>query len=45
MNLVLALRHGMPECSGVAMGIDRLLMSILKLDRIDTVLSFGSERI
>lgn len=45
MNLVVALRHGLPECSGVALGVDRLLMSILKLDRIDTVLSFGSERI
>ncbi len=45
MNLVLALRHGLPDCSGVALGVDRLLMSILKLDRIDTVLSFSSDRI
>ena len=44
MNLVSALRHGLPECSGVALGVDRLLMSCLKLDRIDAVLSFAADR-
>ena len=43
-NLVSALRHGMPECAGVALGVDRLLMSCLKLDRIDGVLAFGADR-
>ena len=43
-NLVLALRQGLPECAGIALGVDRLLMSCLKLDRIDGVLAFGSER-
>ncbi len=43
-NLVLALRHGLPECAGVALGVDRLLMSCLKLDRIDGVLAFGADR-
>ena len=43
-NLVSALRHGLPECAGVALGVDRLLMSCLKLDRIDGVLAFGSDR-
>jgi lysyl-tRNA synthetase class 2 len=44
-RLLGALRHGLPECSGVALGVDRLLMSILKLERIDAVLTFSSERI
>ena len=44
LNLIAALRHGLPECSGVALGVDRLLMSCLKLDRIDAVLSFASDR-
>ena len=43
-NLVSALRHGLPECAGVALGVDRLLMSCLKLDRIDGVLAFGTDR-
>ena len=38
--LVDALRAGLPECSGVALGVDRLLMAILKLDRIDAVIAF-----
>ena len=43
-NLLSALRHGLPDCAGVALGVDRLLMSILKLDRIDSVLAFGADR-
>lgn len=45
LGLVEALRSGMPECSGVALGVDRLLMAILKLDRIDAVIAFSSDRI
>ena len=44
MNLIAALSHGLPECAGVALGVDRLLMSCLKLERIDAVLSFAVER-
>ena len=44
-GLIAALQSGMPECSGVALGVDRLLMSILKLDRLDSVLAFSSSRI
>jgi len=44
-RLLGALRQGLPECSGVALGVDRLLMSILKLERIDAVLTFSSERV
>jgi lysyl-tRNA synthetase class 2 len=45
LRLVDALRQGLPECSGVALGVDRLLMSILKLERIDAVLAFDAERV
>jgi lysyl-tRNA synthetase class 2 len=45
LGLIEALRHGLPECSGVAMGVDRLLMSLLKLDDIDAVLAFSADRI
>lgn len=43
-RLLAALRHGLPQCSGVALGVDRLLMSVLKLDRIDAVLAFAADR-
>ena len=45
VRLLESLRHGLPECSGVALGVDRLLMSILKLERIDAVLAFDAGRI
>jgi lysyl-tRNA synthetase class 2 len=31
---------GMPSCSGVAMGLDRLLMAKLGIDEIEKVLLF-----
>jgi lysyl-tRNA synthetase class 2 len=43
-RLIAALHHGLPECSGVALGIDRMLMSILKLERIGAVLAFDASR-
>ncbi len=43
-NLVSALRHGLPECAGVALGVDRLLMAITELDSIDDVTAFPSSR-
>jgi lysyl-tRNA synthetase class 2 len=43
-QLIEALRQGLPECSGVALGVDRLLMAILKLDQIDAVLAFSADR-
>ncbi len=35
-----ALEHGLPDCAGVAVGIERLLMALLGLQQIDNVLLF-----
>lgn len=43
-NLLAALEHGLPDCAGVALGVDRLLMSCLNVDEIDMVLAFPWER-
>jgi lysyl-tRNA synthetase class 2 len=42
--LLAAARHGIPECSGVALGIDRLLMALLKVDNIDQIIALPSDR-
>ncbi|MEE4304377.1 MAG: amino acid--tRNA ligase-related protein, partial [Wenzhouxiangella sp.] len=36
-----ALAAGMPDCSGVALGFDRLLMSVLDAASIEAVVSFA----
>ncbi len=38
-----ALQSGLPDCSGIAIGLDRLLMIISQADRIDEVLAFPIE--
>lgn len=38
-----ALERGLPPCSGVALGFDRLLMVAGESDRLDTVLGFPQE--
>lgn len=43
-KLIAALEHGMPSCSGVAVGIDRLLMAMHKISHIDEVISFTTPR-
>lgn len=43
-NLIAALEHGLPECAGVALGIDRLLMLALNCDSIDQVNAFVHNR-
>lgn len=43
-SLLAALEHGLPECAGVALGVDRLLMLMLNVDDIATVLSFPYDR-
>lgn len=40
MDLVDALRSGMPACAGVALGVDRLIMLKMKTNNIDDVLAF-----
>lgn len=39
-NLLAALDAGLPNCAGVALGLDRLLMVLLDLDSIEQVLTF-----
>lgn len=39
-ELLAALEHGMPECSGVALGVDRLVMLALDCDDIRQVMAF-----
>ncbi len=39
-----ALAAGLPDCAGVAIGIDRLLMVALQIDKIDEVLNFPVAR-
>lgn len=40
-NFIAALTHGLPECCGVALGIDRLLMVLTQNAAIEQVLSFS----
>ena len=43
-RLVQALEHGLPECAGVALGVDRLLMAIVDADSISEVTAFPHSR-
>ncbi|WP_049608752.1 elongation factor P--(R)-beta-lysine ligase [Yersinia mollaretii] len=40
MNLIAALKHGLPDCSGVALGVDRLVMLALNAERLSDVIAF-----
>ena len=40
-----ALEHGLPDCAGVALGLDRLLMIATGQDDIRRVLSFSADRL
>ena len=42
--LIAALESGLPSCSGVAVGVDRLLMLLVEAKNISEVISFDSER-
>lgn len=44
LNLLAALQQGLPDCAGVALGLDRLLMLQQGLSHIDQVLAFPLER-
>lgn len=43
-NLIAALKHGLPDCAGVAIGLDRLLMVLTGAEHINDVLTFPFER-
>ena len=43
-HLIEALEYGLPECSGVALGVDRLLMAISGADSISEVTAFPFSR-
>jgi lysyl-tRNA synthetase class 2 len=43
-HLVKALEHGLPECAGVALGVDRLLMTICAVNTISDVTAFPFSR-
>lgn len=44
VRFLAALKAGIPNCSGVALGVDRLLMLAMNVDRIEEVMSFGVEK-
>ena len=44
-KLISALESGLPNCSGVAVGVDRLLMLLVDTKHISEVISFDSERV
>jgi lysyl-tRNA synthetase class 2 len=43
-NFLSALAHGLPECSGVALGFDRLVMCAIGARHIDEVIAFPFDR-
>ncbi len=42
-RLLAALAHGLPDCAGVALGIDRLMLLALEAEHINEVISFPIE--
>ncbi|MCK4864202.1 MAG: EF-P lysine aminoacylase GenX [Gammaproteobacteria bacterium] len=43
-HLIEALKHGLPDCAGVAIGVDRLLMVLTGAEHINEVLTFPFDR-
>jgi len=44
LRFISALESGLPQCSGVALGVDRLVMLALKIAHIEQALTFPIER-
>ncbi len=44
-NLLAALQQGLPDCAGVALGLDRLLMVLARCRSIESVLAFSWRQI
>lgn len=44
-HFLAALNHGLPDCSGVALGLDRLVMCAVSAKHIDEVMAFSHSRI
>lgn len=44
-NFMQAMYHGLPDCSGVALGLDRLIMVLAGVDTIGEVMAFPFDRI
>jgi lysyl-tRNA synthetase class 2 len=44
VNFISALNHGLPQCSGVALGVDRLVMLAIDINVISEVESFSIVR-
>jgi len=43
-NLLSALTHGLPDCAGVALGLDRLVLVLTGAKHIDEVIAFSERR-
>ncbi len=43
-RLLAAMQHGLPDCAGVAIGVDRLVMLAAGANRIDEVIAFPVDR-
>ncbi len=43
-HLLQALSHGLPDCAGVALGLDRLMLVLTGCDHIDQVQAFAGDR-
>ena len=43
-HLLTALQHGLPDCAGVALGFDRLVMLVARASAIQDVIAFPADR-